>query len=32
MDWTSTLELLETATLVLCVLCVWGLWQTTKGE
>jgi hypothetical protein len=32
MDWTSLLELLEIATLALCLLCVLGLWQTTKGE
>ena len=32
MDWTSLFELLETATLALCLLCVLGLWQTAKGE
>ena len=32
MDWTSLLELTETATLALCLLCMLALWQTTKGE
>ena len=32
MDWTSLFELLEIATLALCLLCVLGLWQITKGE
>ena len=32
MDTTALFELIETAMLALCVLCVWGLFVVTKGD
>lgn len=32
MDTTALFELIETAMLALCLLCVWGLFVVTKGE
>lgn len=32
MNTTALFELIETTTLALCLLCVWGLFVVTKGE
>lgn len=32
MDVTTLLELIETTTLALCLLCLWGLFVVTKGD
>ena len=32
MDTTALFELIETAMLALCLLCLWGLFVVTKGE
>jgi len=26
------IQLVETTTLSICLLCLWGLWATTKGD